>query len=65
MTSPSSIDDFSEPGSWARELAARPAEVHPALREHAKEHAQLWARVFRLEKENERLKKELAERDGA
>ena len=49
------IDDFSEPESWARELAMRPRGVHPALREHAKEHAQLWQRVFTLEKDNEAL----------
>jgi hypothetical protein len=50
------IDNKSEPGAWARELAARPADVHPALREHAREHAQLWARVFRIEDENRYLR---------
>lgn len=47
-------DDISEPGAWEREISMRPRDVHPALREHAKEHAQLWARLFKSEKENER-----------
>ena len=37
-------DDISDPGAWERELSMRP-KIHPALREHVKEHAQLWQYV--------------------
>jgi hypothetical protein len=59
MTSPSSIDDFSDPGSWARELAARPAEINPALVDHVREFGQITKERLDLLSRTERMQEEI------